>query len=153
MTQSKPKTAPAAPKRDEEPVTNSRGLATQDKILEAAKTLLLKEGATKLTVSAVAKKAGVTPSAVRYHFGNADMVLGGLLCEYYDYAGTQIAERITVAKICLHRARGKLKAIDEYLDWRRSSRREDPPVRSVGKSAPRHVVDERNGSRVGSFVV
>ena len=57
------KTAPAAPKRDEEPVTNSRGLATQDKILEAAKTLLLKEGATKLTVSAVAKKAGVSASA------------------------------------------------------------------------------------------
>ena len=113
MTQSKPKTAPAAPKRDEEPVTNSRGLATQDKILEAAKTLLLKEGATKLTVSAVAKKAGVTPSAVRYHFGNADMVLGGLLCEYYDYAGTQIAERITVAKICLHRARGKLLDIPD----------------------------------------
>ena len=121
------KTAPAAPKRDEEPVTNSRGLATQDKILEAAKTLLLKEGATKLTVSAVAKKAGVTPSAVRYHFGNTDMVLGGLLCEYYDYAGTQIAERITVAKICLHRARSKLKAIDEYFDWWRSSRRGRPP--------------------------
>lgn len=94
--------------------------------------MLLKEGATKLTVSAVAKKAGVTPSAVRYHFGNADMVLGGLLCEYYDYAGTQIAERITVAKICLHRARSKLKAIDEYLDWWRSSRREDPQYEALG---------------------
>lgn len=48
-------------------------------LLEAAETIVIEEGAARLTLDAVARRAGVSKGGVLYHFPNKDALLGALV--------------------------------------------------------------------------
>src|SRR5262245_50162545 len=69
-----------------QPATNTAGSA-RDRILEAAEQLVADQGASNLTLDAVAQTAGVSKGGLLYHFPSKDALLIGMLdrhCEQID---------------------------------------------------------------------
>jgi len=66
-----------------------RGQATRDRIIEAARSVLIEEGHAHTSTRAVADRAGVRLSLVHYHFGGRQ----GLLVEVLDRENEQLLER------------------------------------------------------------
>ena len=67
----------------------ARGAATRDRIIEAARAVLIEEGHAHTSTRAVADRAGVRLSLVHYHFGGRH----GLLVELLDRENEQLLER------------------------------------------------------------
>jgi AcrR family transcriptional regulator len=66
-----------------------RGQATRDRIIDAARTVLIAEGHAHTSTRAVADQAGVRLSLVHYHFGGKQ----GLLVEVLQRENEQLLER------------------------------------------------------------
>jgi AcrR family transcriptional regulator len=66
-----------------------RGQATRDRIVDAARTVLIEEGHAHTSTRAVADRAGVRLSLVHYHFGGRQ----GLLVEVLSRENDQLLER------------------------------------------------------------
>jgi AcrR family transcriptional regulator len=66
-----------------------RGQATRDRIIDAAKAVLIEEGQASTSTRAVADRAGVRLSLVHYHFGGKQ----GLLVEVLERETSQLLER------------------------------------------------------------
>ena len=66
-----------------------RGQATRDRIIDAAKEVLIEEGHANASTRAVAERAGVRLSLVHYHFGGKQ----GLLVEVLGRENEQLLER------------------------------------------------------------
>jgi AcrR family transcriptional regulator len=66
-----------------------RGQATRDRIIEAARAVLIEEGHAHTSTRAVADRAGVRLSLVHYHFGGKQ----GLLVELLDRENEQLLVR------------------------------------------------------------
>jgi AcrR family transcriptional regulator len=66
-----------------------RGQATRDRIIDAARTVLIEEGHAHTSTRAVADQAGVRLSLVHYHFGGKQ----GLLVEVLGRENKQLLER------------------------------------------------------------
>jgi AcrR family transcriptional regulator len=66
-----------------------RGQATRDRIIEAARAVLIQEGHAHTSTRAVADRAGVRLSLVHYHFGGRH----GLLVEVLHRENEQLLER------------------------------------------------------------
>jgi AcrR family transcriptional regulator len=66
-----------------------RGQATRDRIIEAARAVLIAEGHANASTRAVAEQAGVRLSLVHYHFGGKQ----GLLLEVLQRENEQLLER------------------------------------------------------------
>ena len=66
-----------------------RGQATRDRIIEAAREVLIEEGHANTSTRAVADRAGVRLSLVHYHFGGKQ----GLLVEVLHRENEQLLER------------------------------------------------------------
>ncbi|KEK25221.1 TetR/AcrR family transcriptional regulator [Bacillus gaemokensis] len=59
---------------------------TRKAILQAASSLVYKEGVNKLTLEAVAKRAGVSKGGLLYHFSNKDILIAELVkCANEEY--------------------------------------------------------------------
>lgn len=54
---------------------STAGLATKQKIVQAAMSIIAEEGLEKTTVRKIAARAGVNIAAVNYHFGGKDAVI------------------------------------------------------------------------------
>ena len=65
-----------------------RGQTPHDRILAAARRVITSRGLHELSVQAVATEAGVTKSAIAYHFGNKD----GLVLELIGELAVQEGE-------------------------------------------------------------
>jgi AcrR family transcriptional regulator len=66
-----------------------RGQATRDRIIDAAKEVLIEEGHANASTRAVAERAGVRLSLVHYHFGGKQ----GLLVQVLERENEQLLER------------------------------------------------------------
>jgi AcrR family transcriptional regulator len=66
-----------------------RGQATRDRIIDAARAVLIEKGHAHTSTRAVADRAGVRLSLVHYHFGGRQ----GLLVEVLDRENEQLLER------------------------------------------------------------
>jgi AcrR family transcriptional regulator len=66
-----------------------RGQATRDRIIDAAKEVLIEEGHANASTRAVAERAGVRLSLVHYHFGGKQ----GLLVQVLERENAQLLER------------------------------------------------------------
>jgi len=66
-----------------------RGQATRDRIIDAARAVLIEEGHANASTRAVADRAGVRLSLVHYHFGGKQ----GLLVEVLGRENEQLLER------------------------------------------------------------
>ncbi len=53
--------------------------ATRDKILSAAAKVVLSQGASRMTLEAVAKEAGVSKGGLLYHFPSKEDLIGGMI--------------------------------------------------------------------------
>lgn len=53
--------------------------ATRDMILSAAATVVLSQGASRMTLEAVAKEAGVSKGGLLYHFPSKDALIEGMI--------------------------------------------------------------------------
>lgn len=68
---------------------------TRTDLLEAATRLILREGAARVTLAAVAREAGVSKGGLLYHFPSKDALVGGLV---EHYAATFAAQVTTLAE-------------------------------------------------------
>jgi AcrR family transcriptional regulator len=59
--------------------TSSGGEAPRDRILAAARRIVSERGISALSVQTVATEAGVTKSAISYHFGNKDGLVRAII--------------------------------------------------------------------------
>lgn len=66
---------------------------TRDKILTAAAKVVLEQGALRMTLEAVASKAGVSKGGLLYHFPSKDALVEGMI----DYMVQGLTERIRIA--------------------------------------------------------
>ena len=64
--------------------------ATRDKILSAAANVVLNQGASRMTLEAVAKEAGVSKGGLLYHFPSKDTLIEGMI----EYMVQGLTERI-----------------------------------------------------------
>jgi AcrR family transcriptional regulator len=76
--------------------TDSGKNARQD-IIKSATKLLLEEGVTKLTLDAVAKKAGVSKGGLLYHFPGKDDLIRGLIDNLNESFDADVARQIAEA--------------------------------------------------------
>jgi AcrR family transcriptional regulator len=58
-------------------------METTKLILEAANTVILRDGVTKLTLEAVAREAGVSKGGLLYHYPSKDALIRGLIAHYF----------------------------------------------------------------------
>jgi AcrR family transcriptional regulator len=66
-----------------------QGGSSHDRILAAARRVITSRGLQALSVQAVATEAGVTKSAIAYHFGNKDGMVLELIGELADQEGDE----------------------------------------------------------------
>lgn len=71
---------------------------TRSALLDAAQEIVLASGPDRLTLDAVALKAGVSKGGVLYHFPNKDALLAGLLQRAFDTMKRWVEERVAHAK-------------------------------------------------------
>ncbi len=57
---------------------------TRDKLLDAAESVVQREGVGRLTLDAVAREAGLSKGGVLYHFGTKDALIGALVARLYE---------------------------------------------------------------------
>ncbi|MBY6411328.1 TetR/AcrR family transcriptional regulator [Rhodococcus sp. BP-252] len=65
---------------------------TRDRILDALEELLLDEGSTKVTLEAVAAKAGVSKGGLLYHFNTKDAMIAAMVRRLGDRSDAQRAQ-------------------------------------------------------------
>lgn len=65
---------------------------TRDRILTSAYSLFRQEGFTRVSVDAIAERAGVTKRTVYYHFKSKDDVVGDVLTNQHDFLLRQFQE-------------------------------------------------------------
>lgn len=63
---------------------------TRTDLLAAATRLILREGAARVTLEAVAKEAGVSKGGLLYHFPTKDALVGGLVEHYAETFAAQV---------------------------------------------------------------
>ncbi|MFA5342396.1 MAG: TetR/AcrR family transcriptional regulator [Kiritimatiellia bacterium] len=66
--------------------------SSRERILVAAEEVVLKEGATHMTLDAVAKKAGVSKGGLMYHFPSQRDLLQAMEKRFSDYVEARIAK-------------------------------------------------------------
>jgi AcrR family transcriptional regulator len=87
--------------------------SSRDRILDVASQIASDEGASQLTIDAVAKRAGISKGGVMYHFGSKDEMLSALVDRVTQLALTRLSES---AALLGNRACSMLDAlIDEGL--------------------------------------
>jgi AcrR family transcriptional regulator len=69
--------------------STSRGSSPHDRILAAARRVITSRGLHELSVQTVATEAGVTKSAIAYHFGNKDGLVLELISELAEQEGEE----------------------------------------------------------------
>ncbi|MGV2480849.1 UNVERIFIED_CONTAM: TetR/AcrR family transcriptional regulator, partial [Salmonella enterica subsp. enterica serovar Weltevreden] len=52
---------------------------TRKQLLDAAETVVRRDGVSKLTLDAVAKEAGVSKGGILYHFSGKELLIQGML--------------------------------------------------------------------------
>ncbi|MCA0869548.1 TetR/AcrR family transcriptional regulator [Seohaeicola saemankumensis] len=67
-------------------------VSTKGKILKSAYTLFRKEGFTRVSVDAIANRAGVTKRTVYYHFQSKDDIVADVLTDQHEYLLRQFQE-------------------------------------------------------------
>jgi len=75
---------------------SSAPAGARDRILEAADQLVAAQGASNLTLDAVAQAAGLSKGGLLYHFPSKDALLMGMLdrhCEQMDQRCAEVAHR------------------------------------------------------------
>jgi AcrR family transcriptional regulator len=93
---------------------------TQDRILNAARTLFLDDGADGVTMRAVAARVGVTPMALYRHFRNREALLAAVVeqghATFLQYLQRALAEPSPAARL--------VRSGDEYLHFALAHRRD-----------------------------
>lgn len=69
---------------------NQSAVSTRDAILSAAANIVLKRGASRMTLDTVAKEAGVSKGGLLYHFPSKDALIKGMV----DHMVQGLTERI-----------------------------------------------------------
>lgn len=67
---------------------------TRTALLEAANTVILRDGIARLTLEAIAKQAGVSKGGLLHHFSSKEALIGGLLEHYLALFEVELAQRI-----------------------------------------------------------
>lgn len=75
----------------------ARGEDTRSALLEAAQQIVMAEGPYRLTLDAVAARAGVSKGGVLYHFPNKDALLVGLLARAFETMKGWVEARVAGA--------------------------------------------------------
>lgn len=89
--------------------------ATQEAILNAAETLFIEEGFSKVSLTKIAKEAEVTKSLIHHHFGSKDDLWLAVKKRYFSgYAEVQ-SERIQAGKPTLELLYDGIVAYFKYL--------------------------------------
>jgi len=88
-------------------------LPTTQKIANAARELLDKEGAEGVTMRRVATAVGITPMALYRHYSNRD----GLLNALADAGFIELAERLDRLRLIGELDRQMMKILDVFLDY------------------------------------
>lgn len=98
---------------------------TRSSLLEAAQQIVLAEGAERLTLDAVAVRAGVSKGGVLYHFPSKDALLAGLLSRAFETMKRWVDTRVA------GEAPGRGAIARAYIDFVRAvhdSRQEMPTM-------------------------
>jgi len=85
---------------NEEPVRRIPAAERREQLLDTARTIILKDGAGALTMSALADAVGVTKPIVYKHFGNSEEVVVEILRRYsqasIDYTSVRVSGARTI---------------------------------------------------------
>lgn len=122
----------AVVKRGLERKTNRMGDATMRGILDAAKGILIEEGASKFTIGHIAKQAGVTKGTLLYHFHDKDQLLAYLMDEYVDHLEEKLEEGIATARASARYGENTDETVAGFLEWYRRFRKEDASYTAFG---------------------
>jgi AcrR family transcriptional regulator len=71
-------------------------LITRDQLLDAAELAIVEDGIGRLTMDAVARRAGVSKGAVVYHFGSMDALVDALVARIASAWDREYAEQIAL---------------------------------------------------------
>ncbi|GAA5484084.1 TetR/AcrR family transcriptional regulator [Haloferula sargassicola] len=89
------------------------GIATRQRLLEAAQELFALHGFDKVAVREVTEKAGANVAAVNYHFGSREGLVEKVIERYLTPINE---ERLARLERCEKAAPGKVVALEELLD-------------------------------------
>lgn len=73
-------------------------VSTQEKILQAACQLIVRDGVPKLTLDMVAQEAGVSKGGLLYHFKSKDALITGMVYYMLDFYTMKVEERVAKEK-------------------------------------------------------
>ena len=71
----------------------TKASSTRRNILEATADIVLEEGVLRLTLEAVARRAGISKGGLLYHFPSKEALVAGLMTQYVDDFGQQMRVR------------------------------------------------------------
>ncbi len=112
--------------------TNCMGLSTMSELLDAAKVLLVREGAKGFTLDRVAKEAQVTKGTLLYHFHTKNHLLTALINDYTDHLQEKLDEGKKAARASLKYRKDVDETLAGFIEWYREFRRQDLAYTAYG---------------------
>jgi AcrR family transcriptional regulator len=103
-----------------------RGEDTRSALLEAAQQIVLAEGPDRLTLDAVALRAGVSKGGVLYHFPSKEALLTGLLARAFETMKRWVDARVA------GEAPGRGAIARAYIDFVRSVHESEQHMPTMG---------------------
>lgn len=94
-----------------EPVkTRANGRATREKILKAAREIIIEKGTDSLSIDRVIKQAGVSKGSFLYHFPHRQALVEALVNEYAEHLAH-------VQTTILSTKKGDCAMLEAYAEW------------------------------------
>ncbi len=90
----------------------ANGRATKQRILAAARSIIIENGTDSLSIDHVIREAGVSKEAFMYHFHTRQDLIEALVAEYAAHLGEVEEELVS-------RSAGGCSMLDAYADWYR----------------------------------
>ena len=112
--------------------TNYLGLSTMTDLVEAAKLVLVRDGAHGFTIDRVAKQAQVTKGTLLYHFHNKNQLLTQLVDEYLFHLQSKLEDGKIIARSKDRLLDPSDLAVAGFIEWYRLFRKTDTAYTAYG---------------------
>ncbi len=126
------KTESVVLKRGRPRKTNRQGDVTIQGLLQAAKTVLIRDGADGFSLERVAKEACVTKGTLLYHFQSKDNLLVLLTNDYVARLQSKLEQGIETVRASIRYRKDVDETVAGFIEWYRAFRREDASYTAYG---------------------
>lgn len=114
--------------------TNVKGGETIEKMVTAARELLITEGTDRFSMDRIAKRAGVTKGTLLYHFHDKEALLERLMSDYVDHLETELQAGVDIVRASGRQLRPAEELLAGFIVWYRHFRERNASYTSFGVS-------------------